>query len=144
MTELLPEPLRKVVVKIRAALKKAGDDGTQGSARASVKVDLGWAELRAIYRLNAALGAARESRHAWERKASNTTQKLNQTVEQTRADFAQLDLLNNRAIVALLVDVERVIQGDEDVTELQVHETLRRVRALINRSNAQDHRRRVR
>lgn len=144
----LPAALRALLIEVRKGLQKKGDDGSQGGARASVPVKMGWAEVRAIYALHTALGAARTARDAWQKKAAKGARVLEATEAQTRADFEQLDLLNNRAIVSLLVDIERILSGNNDddghdIPDAQIHATLGRVKDLIKRANKKDKRRRL-
>jgi len=139
----LPPALRALLVKVRAGLKEAGDDGAQDARRAAVPVKMGWAEVRAVYSMHTALGAAREARDTWTQKANRSARKLEDTVLQTRSDFEQVDLLNNRAVRSLFVDIERILAGDESVTASQIHDTRLRVRALLDRGRKGDHRRRV-
>jgi hypothetical protein len=117
-------------------LKKLGDDGAQGSAKAVVHVPMGWAEIRAVYSLHTQLGVARTSRDEWKRKCS----RIGADLERSRADIQDHDLLNNRAVVSLLVDVERILAGTED-SETAVHETRKRVKKLVARARKTDRRR---
>jgi hypothetical protein len=125
--------------RVRAGLLKKGDDGSAGAPRATVNVAVGWAEMRAIYAMHNQLSVARKARNDFKGKVK----KVRVLLEQAQGDIHDHDLLNNRAVVSLLVDVERLLSGEED-SQLALHETHKRVKTLIARANKSDRRRRVR
>lgn len=135
-SDKLPSALRTLLIVAREGLKKLGDDGSQGSAKAVVHVPMGWPEIRAVYALHTQLGTARASREEWKRRCARS----NSDLERSRADIRDHDLLNNRAVVSLLVDVERILSGAED-SETAVHETRKRVKKLLTRARKTDRRR---
>ena len=121
----LPEALRVMLAKARADLK---------AGRTAV-VEIGKAEIRGIYALSTAVDNARRSRN----KLRKQLQEQNKVLEQTRKDARDQNLLNNRAVVALLVEVDRVLTG-----EIQDDDALRnihaRVAAFVRRSANADRR----
>lgn len=108
----LPEALRALLAKARASLK----------AGKKAVVEVGAAELRGIYALSTAVDNARRSRN----KLRKQLQEQNKVLEQARKDARDQNLLNNRAVVALLVEVERILSG-----EVQDDEALRAVHARV-------------
>lgn len=108
----LPEALRALLAKARASLK----------AGKKAVVEVGAAELRGIYALSTAVDNARRSRN----KLRKQLQEQNKVLEQARKDARDQNLLNNRAVVSLLVEVERILSG-----EVQDDEALRAVHARV-------------
>jgi len=125
-TGILPEALRVMLAKARADLK-AGRVAT---------IEVGPSELRGIYALSTAVHDARMSRD----KLRKQFQEQGKALEKARKDARDQDLLNNRAVVSLLIDVERILSG-----EVQDDEVLRavhaRVYAFVRRSALKDRRR---
>jgi hypothetical protein len=125
-TGVLPEALRTLLSKARADLK-AGRVAT---------VEVGPSELRAIYALSTAVHNARMSRD----KLRRQFQEQGAALDKARKDARDQDLLNNRAVVSLLIDVEHILSG-----EIQDEQALRtvhaRVRAFVRRSALKDRRR---
>lgn len=122
----LPAALRDMLSQARADLK---------AGRKAV-VEVGPSELRGIYALSTAVDDARKSRD----KLRKQLQEQNKVLEQTRRAARDQDLLNNRAVVSLLIEVERILSG-----EVQDDEALRvvhaRVAAYVRRSALADRRR---
>lgn len=129
----LPTALRALLQLVRKSLKDNSDP------EAETVVAIGWAEVRGIYALSSALHTARESRDALKRQLA----KSHKDLARNRADVVDHDLLQNRAVVALLVDVERVLSGEE-ASDRAMFATLERVRSLIKRARVQDRRKKTR
>lgn len=108
----IPSALRTLLSKARADLK---------AGRTAV-VEVGQSELRAIYALSTAVDEARKARD----KLRKQYQEQGKALEQARKDARDQNLLNNRAVVSLLVEVERVLSG-----EVQDDEALRTVHARV-------------
>lgn len=108
----VPSALRTLLSKARADLK---------AGRPAV-VEVGQPELRGIYALSTAVDEARKARD----KLRKQYQEQGKLLEQARKDARDQNLLNNRAVVALLVDVERILSG-----EVQDDEVLRAVHARV-------------
>jgi len=121
----LPEALRVLLARARASLK----------AGKKAVVEVGQPELRGIYALSTAVDNARKSRN----KLRKQLQEQNKVLEQTRKDARDQNLLNNRAVVSLLVEVERILSGEvqDDVALRNVHT---RVAAFVRRSASADRR----
>ena len=109
----VPSALRTLLSKARADLK---------AGRPAV-VEVGQPELRGIYALSTAVDEARKARD----KLRKQYQEQGKLLEQARKDARDQNLLNNRAVVALLIDVERLLSG-----ELQDDEVLRAVHARVD------------
>ncbi len=133
----LPTALRELLVQVRAGLKKAGDTGAAGGRRSMVTVKMGWAEVRAVYALYTALERLRSARDA----AKKDVQRARNDLERSRDDIADIDMLNNRAIVSLLVDVLHILNGDEESVE-NIEQTRARVEEVVDRARKMDRRRR--
>lgn len=138
----LPPPLTIMLSRARKKLQAVGDDGTLGTPRKTVAVQIGWPEMRAIYNIWTALGAARTARDTWKQKALVSAGRYQAMTHKSRTAIAETNLLNNRAIVALLVDVERILAG-EDVSESEMHGTRNRVHAVLERARKRDRRKRA-
>lgn len=95
----MPQALRELLARARADLK----------TKQAAKVTLTMTEVRAIYALSTQLHAAREARDTHKRAVQKVRKEL---VEAQKAARDQ-DLLNNRAVVALLIEVQRVLNGEE-------------------------------
>lgn len=108
----LPEALRILLAKARADLK----------ANKRAVVELGPSEIRGIYALSTAVDDARKARD----KLRKQYQEQGRQLEQARRDARDQNLLNNRAVVALLVEVERILSG-----EVQDDDALRTVHARV-------------
>lgn len=121
----LPEALRVLLARARASLK----------AGKKAVVEVGHPELRGIYALSTAVDNARRSRN----KLRKQLQAQNKVLEQTRKDAHDQNLLNNRAVVSLLVDVERILSGEvqDDAVLRAIHA---RVAAFVRRSALADRR----
>jgi hypothetical protein len=121
----IPSALRTLLSKARADLK---------AGRTAV-VEVGQSELRGIYALSTAVDEARKARD----KLRKQYQEQGKLLEKARKDARDQNLLNNRAVVALLVDVERILSG-----EIQDDEVLRavhgRVEGFVRRSALADRR----
>ena len=119
----LPTALRDLLIEVRNGLRARGDDGVQGGHRARVPVKMGWTEVRAVYALHIALSKARADRDDWKKRAMHSERAADPT--------APNPLTQNRAVLDVLIDVERVLSGEED-SEAALHATLQRVRDLLS------------
>lgn len=108
----LPEALRVMLAKARVELK----------TKKKATVEIGPSEARGIYALSTAVDDARKARD----KLRKQYQEQGKLLEKARKDARDQNLLNNRAVVALLVDVERILSG-----EVQDDEALRAVHARV-------------
>ncbi len=104
-----------------------------------VRVEIGWPEVRAIYALYTAVSAARVARD----KNKATSKKLARQLDEAIASTTEVNLMKNRAVVALLVDVERILSGDE-TSSRATHAALKTTRDLLGKSRKTDRRKKVR
>jgi hypothetical protein len=102
---------------------------------ASVPVPVSWVEVRAIYALSLSLQNARASRD----NVKGVLRSKNTDLERARRDIVDHDLLQNRSVVALLVEVQRFFDG-ADMTEREMYDLKKRVGALVARARKQDRR----
>jgi len=130
----IPTALRSLLIDVREGLKKKGDLGLHGGPSASVLVEMGWPEIRAVYALHTSLVKAKKSRDEWKKQANQTARVSTMALQATRSDFTELDRLNNHAVKSLLTDVYAILSGD-DVPEEMIHATRERVKALIERKS---------
>ncbi len=96
---------------------------------ARVQIDIGWSEVQAVYRMSAGLTAARRSRDA----AKTELRRAQQIIKSKNADVEDFDLLNDRAVLSLLVEVERAMSGKEQRAEIAFR-THNKLKALIGRA----------
>lgn len=115
----MPKALRELLARARADLK----------TKQTAKVTLTMTEVRAIYALSTQLHAAREARDAQKRAVQAVRKDL---VAAQKASRDQ-DLLNNRAVVALLIEVQRILKGAE-TSEAAVLAVGARLERYIRRS----------
>lgn len=136
----LPSAVRAMLIKARAALKKKGDDGSQGGARQTVSVSMGWPEIRGIYKMYTSVQSARLARD----KAKKTAAKAVRELEEARAaferDLGNIDLLNDKAVISLLIDVRNILTGESDSPQA-LYGTKKRIEELIARARKRDRRR---
>ena len=121
----LPTALREMLVKARAEFK-AGDKAT---------VTIGPAEMRGIYALSTAAYNARKSRD----KLRAAFRDQNRLLEEARQAARDQNLLNNRAVVSLLIEVERILLGEVQ-DEMALRAVHGRVAAFVRRSALSDRR----
>ncbi len=121
----LPTAVRELLVRARAGLKE----------NKTTYVTLGWPEVRGIYALWISLGKARLARDSWKKRFLQTSRNLDETVKHAKEDLDQIDVLDNRSTVALLLDIRAILAGN-DIPEIQIHETRNRVDTLIKRASA--------
>lgn len=121
----LPTALRDLLARARPDLK------TQKRAI----VTIGDAEVRGVYALSTAVNNARRSRD----KLRAELRAQGKLLEEARQAARDQNLLNNRAVVSLLIEVERILSGEvQDETALRaVHG---RVAAFVRRSALKDRR----
>lgn len=125
----LPAALRDLLAKARAKLK-AGE---------AAKVTLTMSEVRAIYALSTQLHAARESRD----KLRKELQSERKAVVKLSREARDRDLVQNRAVVALLIDVERLLRGEETSPDAQAS-AFDRLQRYIKRARNTDAKRAAR
>jgi hypothetical protein len=126
-TAHLPTALRDLLVRSRKLLKQSM------APEASVLVQFGWAEVRAIYALHTALKVSRDQCAALRATLRQNENKL----DQNRADVSDYELLNNQSILALLTAVDRAMSGVETNTDA-LFETHRQLKAFIARARKAD------
>jgi hypothetical protein len=121
----LPTALRDLLARARPDLK------TQKRAI----VTIGDAEVRGVYALSTAVNNARRSRD----KLRAELRAQGKLLEEARQAARDQNLLNNRAVVSLLIEVERILSGEvQDEAALRaVHG---RVAAFVRRSAQGDRR----
>ena len=125
----MPLAVRALISKVRIRLREKSSTGSAGDVT-TVSVLLGWPEVRGIYAMSTAVAAARASRDEAKAAAKAAESAAARTEARAKDQLAHVDLLNNRAIVALFIDIERILSG-ENVGELGVRSTLQRVRTVV-------------
>lgn len=121
----LPDSLKALLAKARSKLK-AGE---------AARVELTMAEVRAVYSMSTKLHAAQEARDQLKRDNS----ALRKELAKAQKDARDQDLLNNRAVVALLIEVDRIITGETD-SERAVRDIHERLQRYIRRAAQRDRR----
>jgi hypothetical protein len=121
----LPEALRAMLAKARVELK----------TKKKATIEIGPSEARGIYALSTAVDDARKARD----KLRKQLQEQNKLLEQARKEARDQNLLNNRAVVSLLIEVERILSGEvrDDGALRAVHA---RVAGFVRRSALGDRR----
>jgi hypothetical protein len=116
----LPDALKILLAKARAKLK-AGE---------AARVELTMTEVRAVYAMSTKLHAAQEARD----KLKHDNAALRKALAQAQKDARDQDLLNNRAVVALLIEVDGVLKGTTD-SDRAVHAIHERLQRFIQRAS---------
>lgn len=113
----IPEPLREVLSAARRELKTLGIDRT--SAR-RVLVEVGHKEIEAVYQMSGDIREAKRSRDEWHRRATSRGRTASDNAAPPEPPH----------MLALLVDVERLLCGEEE-SPRALHDALARVREEI-------------
>lgn len=139
MTDALPDSLRSFLARVRKKMQATYGPDALSISTASVAVKVTWTEVRAIYALSQSLQAARSSRD----NVKGLLRANKGDLERVRADIVDHDLLQNRSVVSLLVEVQRFLDG-EDMTEREMYALRKRVSGVVDRARRQDRRRSTR
>ncbi len=131
--EGLPETLRALLIIVRDALARAGDDGSAGGRREMVRVPMGWAEVRAIYNLYSRLVASRDARETLKKKLAAREQDL----ARFRADITDHNLINDRAVLTLLAKASLIAAGT-DLHEEEIRDIRAEIDAILARAKKVD------
>ena len=121
----IPSALRELLIRVRAAIKETRSMNPD----IRVSVSVGWPELHAVYSLTRNIKAVRVSRD----KLKLALRQTHSVLDSRNADSHAFELLSDRAVLRLLVDIERSMSGKETRPELafQAHS---RLKDLIRRA----------
>lgn len=125
----IPESLSKLLSKARAQLKE----------KQSADVKLTMVEVRAIYSLSHQLYKAREARDTFRKQ----NQSLRKDLEKLGREARDQDLIRNRSIVALLIEVDRILTGEETSPQAAI-DAHARLQTHIQRARESDRKRTAR